>query len=64
MPRVLIACLAGFVGLLLYLAVVLWAGDHVQQWHWALQLPFYVLAGVAWVFPVRGLMYWAARRPR
>ncbi|MFC3126548.1 DUF2842 domain-containing protein [Pseudoroseomonas globiformis] len=60
--RVLLACLAGMAGLLVYLAMVLWAGDHVQGWHWALQLPFFVLAGFVWVFPIRRLMVWAVRR--
>lgn len=64
MPRILLACLAGFVFLALYLVVVLHIADRVLGLHWALQLPFFVLAGFVWVFPVRALMFWAARRPR
>jgi hypothetical protein len=59
--RILFACVAGLSGMLIYLFVVLWAGDYVQLWHWALQVPFYVLAGFLWVFPVLRLIYWAAR---
>jgi hypothetical protein len=59
--RILLACLIGLTGLFLYLLLVLWAGDHVQRWHWAVQVPFYVLAGFVWVFPIRRLIFWAAR---
>lgn len=62
MSRALIACLLGLLGLSLYLALVLRLGDWVQTQHWALQVPFYLLAGFVWVFPIRRLMYWAARR--
>lgn len=64
MPRILLACLAGFCFLALYLVVVLHLADWVLGLHWALQVPFFVLAGLAWVFPIRALMFWAARRPR
>lgn len=30
--------------------------------HWA-QLIFYILAGIAWVFPLRPLMRWMNSRP-
>ncbi|MBO1073605.1 DUF2842 domain-containing protein [Roseomonas marmotae] len=62
MSRKPLALLIGFVGLLLYLFLVLWIGDWVQRLHWLLQIPFYVLAGFIWVFPVRALMFWAAGR--
>lgn len=60
MSRTPLALLIGFFGLLLYLAVVLWIGDWVQTLHWAIQVPYYVLAGFAWVFPIKALMFWAA----
>lgn len=62
MSRKLIACLAALVGLTLYLGGVLWLGDHVQTLHWALQVPFYVAAGILWAFPIRWLMFWSVRR--
>ncbi|MFZ6761549.1 DUF2842 domain-containing protein [Roseomonas sp. KE0001] len=62
MPRILLATLLGLAGLLLYLGLVLWLGDRVQRLHWTLQLVFYVLAGFVWVFPIRRLMFWAARK--
>jgi hypothetical protein len=64
MSRTSLALLAGSVGLLLYLGLVLWVGDWVQRLHWALQVPYFVLAGFVWVFPIRSLIYWAARAPR
>jgi hypothetical protein len=67
MSRTLPALLIGFVGLLLYLGIVLWLGDWVQQLHWALQVPFYLVAGMGWVVPTRALILWSAgvsrRRP-
>jgi len=60
MSRTSIALLIGSIGLLLYLVLVLWIGDWVQGLHWALQVPYFVVAGFIWVFPVRSLIYWAA----
>ena len=60
MSRTLPAVLIGLLFLLLYLGLVLWAGDWVQTLHWALQVPFYVVAGFAWALPIRALMFWAA----
>ena len=64
MPRILLACLLAFLFLAFYLVVVLYAADGVLRLHWALQVPFFVLAGLAWVVPIRRLMFWAAQRPR
>jgi hypothetical protein len=64
MSRTSLALLVGSLGLLLYLGLVLWAGDWVQQQHWALQALFYVLAGFVWVFPVRSLIIWAVAARR
>ncbi|MBO1078666.1 DUF2842 domain-containing protein [Roseomonas haemaphysalidis] len=60
MSRTLPAVLIGLLFLLLYLVLVLWLGDWVQTLHWALQVPFYVVAGFVWVLPIRALMFWAA----
>lgn len=62
MSRKWIAIGAALIGLTLYLWVVLWLGDHVQTWHWALQIPFFVAAGIGWAFPIKRLMFWAARK--
>ncbi len=31
-----------------------------QPQHWLLQVPYFVIAGVAWAFPAKWLMFWAA----
>jgi hypothetical protein len=32
--------------------------------HWAVELLFYVVAGIAWVFPARYLIYWMSKLER
>lgn len=58
--RAAMATMIGLVGFLLYVGGVLALADHVLGWHWALQAPFFVLAGIAWVWPARWLMIWGA----
>jgi hypothetical protein len=60
MPRILIATLAGIVGLALYIMAAVAAADLLGPMHWATQLGYFVVAGSIWVFPVRWLMLWAA----
>ena len=60
MPRIAIASLAGITGFLLYIGVVVALADHVLPLHWLLQVPYFLIAGIAWVFPARWLMYWGA----
>jgi hypothetical protein len=61
MSRKLIALLLGLAGFALYVGVVVALADHVLGWHWALQLAYFLLAGLAWAWPARVLMVWAAR---
>jgi hypothetical protein len=60
MPRIILALLVGMLGFLAYLGVVLALADHVIGLHWALQVPFFLAAGVAWAWPARWLMFWGA----
>jgi hypothetical protein len=46
----------GFI--LVYIVVAITLPDHLPH-HWAFQIFYFVLAGIAWVFPVRWLMLWA-----
>jgi hypothetical protein len=62
MSRVPIAVIAGVGGLILYVMAVVALADHVIGLNWAIEGVYYVVAGVAWVFPMQKLMYWAARR--
>jgi len=38
--------------------VVVGASPVVGGWHWALQALFYLVAGIAWIFPVRPMLGW------
>ncbi|WP_431267764.1 DUF2842 domain-containing protein [Dankookia sp. P2] len=60
MSRIAIALPAGLLAFFVYVGLVLMAADHVLQWHWLLQVPFFVIAGIAWAFPAKWLMFWAA----
>ena len=54
----------GSLGILLILGFYAWlvvpASDHVPKIWWA-QLPFYVVAGIAWGLPVIPLIRWMNR---
>jgi hypothetical protein len=58
--RIAIALLAGVLGLLLWLAAAVALADHVIGLHWVVQAAYFVLAGIAWAFPARALILWAA----
>ena len=52
-------------GMLLIVAIIiLWAllvaslSGVVGQWHWVLQLAFYVVAGIVWITPMKPLLRW------
>ena len=52
-------------GMLLIVAIIIvWAmlvaslSGVVGQWHWALQLAFYVVAGIVWITPMKPLLRW------
>lgn len=62
MSRPAIAALLGVSGFLAYVAVVVALADHVVPLHWLVQLLYYLVAGIAWVWPARALMFWGARR--
>ncbi|WP_372618408.1 DUF2842 domain-containing protein [Falsiroseomonas sp.] len=61
MPRPLLALLAGVLGFLLYVGIVVAVADWVLALHWLVQLAYFLIAGIAWVPPARALMFWAAR---
>jgi hypothetical protein len=60
MSRATIALLSGLFGFLAYVAVVVALADHVLPHHWLVQLAYFTVAGVAWVWPARALMFWGA----
>ncbi|MCX8132975.1 MAG: DUF2842 domain-containing protein [Roseococcus sp.] len=64
MQRTTLAFLIGAVGFVAYIVMVATIGDFFVRQHWALQLVYYVAAGVVWVFPARRLLLWGAARRR
>lgn len=61
MNRAAIAALAGIAGFLAYVVVVVLVADHVLRLHWLVQLAYFTVAGIAWVWPAKALMFWGAR---
>jgi len=59
MSRTAIAFPLGLLGFLAYLLGVLALADTVLAWPLALQVPFFLVAGVAWAVPARWLVLWA-----
>jgi hypothetical protein len=51
--------------LLVFLVVYTFAaatiGGNIAHWHWALQIPFYVVAGTVWAFPLKPLLLWMGK---
>lgn len=62
MSRTAIALPLGLLGFFAYLVAVLALADAVLAWHWALQVPFFLLAGVAWAWPAYRLVLWSAHK--
>lgn len=61
MPRTTIALLGGLLGFLLYVMAVVALADHVLRQHWLVQVLYFGAAGIAWAWPAKWLMFWAAR---
>ncbi|HTR18108.1 MAG TPA: DUF2842 domain-containing protein [Acetobacteraceae bacterium] len=59
--RVPVAVLAGLLFFLAWVAGSVSLADQLGDVHWAVRLAYFVVAGFAWVFPIRWLMLWAAR---
>jgi hypothetical protein len=45
-------------GLTLYVGLAAWLGTALRPFPWIVELVYYALAGVLWVFPVRTLLRW------
>jgi hypothetical protein len=55
-----VALIAGLVGFLAYLLVVLEVAALLAGAHWAVELLFFAVAGIVWAFPAARLIRWAA----
>ena len=58
MSRPFIASVAGIAFVVAYIAAAITLPD-VLPGHWAVQAVYFLIAGVAWVFPIRWLMFWS-----
>jgi hypothetical protein len=61
MSRPAVATLIGIAGFIAYVVVVLLVADHVRALHWTVELLFFAVAGIVWVWPAKRLMVWAVR---
>jgi len=64
MPRIPLAILAFLVGFTAYVGAAVALADHVLRLHWTVQAVYFLVTGVAWAWPARALMFWAARGRR
>jgi len=62
MSRASVAVAIGLAGFITYVALATALADHVIGRHWAVEIVYFVLTGLLWVWPMKRLMYWAARK--
>lgn len=62
-PRNLIGLIILIIGLVLYAGFIGWLAEVIGEMPLAIELVYYVIAGIVWIFPVRHLMKWMTRRP-
>jgi len=56
--RKLLGTLILLSGLVAYALAMVWLAVSVLPDHWAVQIIFYPLAGIAWAFPAKPLIAW------
>ena len=59
--RSTVAVLLILLGLVIYSLLAMVVGTYFLPDHWAAELGFYLVAGIAWVWPSARLIGWAAR---
>ena len=59
--RKLLGTLILMVGLSVYAFAAVWLVTSALPDHWAVQIIFYPVAGIAWAFPARYLINWMQR---
>ncbi len=64
MSRIPLAMLIFLVGFTVYVAAAVVLADRVLGLHWTVQALYFVVTGIAWAWPARALMFWAARGRR
>lgn len=61
MSKPMLAGIIGVLGFLFYVAAVIMLADYVLGTHWTVELVYFALAGIVWVWPAKALIIWAAR---
>ncbi len=61
MSRPVAATILGIAFVIFYVAAAITLPDVLPK-HWAVQAAYFLIAGVAWVWPVRWLMLWSVGR--
>ncbi|WP_157967024.1 DUF2842 domain-containing protein [Elioraea thermophila] len=61
--RKAIALAVALVGAALYVWLVVTLADWVVELHWAVELLYFALVGVAWAWPAARLLRWAFAAP-
>lgn len=56
--RSLIGMTAMIIGLTLYAFLAAGVGNLMDDWHLALQMPYYLIAGLIWIYPAKKLLEW------
>ncbi len=51
----------GIVFVIAYVAAAVTLVDWLPR-HWAVQAVYFLIAGIAWVFPIRWLMLWSVHK--
>lgn len=59
--RKLLGSLVLLIGLTVYIVLVATVATNWLPLHWWVQVPFYLVAGIAWAIPMRPFMYWMNR---
>jgi len=62
MSRVPVAAVAGLAGFVVYVVAATMLGGALESSNGVIQALYYVVAGVAWVAPVRWLMLWSVHQ--
>lgn len=50
--------------IIMLIFILLWCGifvtlfDYMSDWNFWLQLPIYIIVGVAWIYPMKPLLLW------
>jgi len=64
MSRIPLAVVIFLMGFTAYVAAAVVLADRVLGLHWTAQALYFVVTGIAWAWPTRALMFWAARGRR